>query len=80
MQTMTKPHGEKASAILRINPVDGSKDGGYHKIEESMKNLPGVSKARINYVSNTIEVNYDPEKVTLEKIREELRNLGSRPV
>jgi len=73
---MAKSHREKASAILRINPVqDSKKDGGYLMIQESIKNLPGVSSTRINYVTCTIEINYDPEKLSLDKIKETLRNL-----
>ena len=74
---MAKSHMEKASAILRINRVNGQKAEDHRKIEETMKNLPGISKVRINYVTSTIKVNYDPEKLTLEKIKETLRTLGN---
>jgi copper chaperone CopZ len=73
---MVKPRG-KARAILRIDQHHISKDVAYSKIEDSIKNLPGVSRARINYVTSTVEVDYDPEKLTLEKIRETLQTLSN---
>jgi copper chaperone CopZ len=74
---MTKLQKEKASAILRISQSHGFKnDGGYQEIEKSIKKLPGVLKARINYTTGTIEINYNPGELTLDKIKETLRTLG----
>lgn len=75
MATMASSSPRKdASAILKIRHSEGQ-DVQYSQIEESVKSLPGVSKARINYVTATIEVHYNPELVTLDKIRDTLRTL-----
>jgi copper chaperone CopZ len=67
---------KKAIAILNVH-IDYPNGTNYRKIEESMKNLPGVTKTRMNYVAGAIELNYDPAKVTLERIKEKLRNVES---
>jgi len=68
----------KARAILKIQHLQNSKNVGYGEIEEFVKNLPGVSKARVNYVTGTIEVAYDPKKLTVDKIKEIIQSLENR--
>ncbi len=69
------PESEKARgrAVLQITS-DREKLQNYDKIEESVKELDGVTKAEINPVMNVIKVEYDPKKLTLEQIRRMLHS------
>ena len=44
------------------------------EIEDLVKKLDGVYNTRLNHVTGKIEVNYDPGKLTLDKIRERILN------
>ncbi len=62
-----------ASAILRI-VTKNSKEEPHKGIEERLMTMEGVSNVRINYVTETVAVEYDSRKVTLAEIRKKLRN------
>jgi Heavy-metal-associated domain len=64
----------KASAILRVNENHNLKEKDLHEIEDSLKKLIGVYSTRLNYVSGKVEVIYDPEKLTLDEIKEKIRS------
>lgn len=63
----------KAIAIIRM-PLNNQPGHSlkYAEIEDSLKGLNGVANAQINHVANTVRVEYDPEKLTLESIRKRL--------
>lgn len=66
---MSEPQVNRGRAILRLS-VDAELD--YEKIKVSLKKLRGITDVSINQVTNVVKVEYDPNKLTLEKIREEL--------
>ena len=47
-----------------------------HAIEGAVGKLEGVNSVRVDIPSKTVDINYDPEKVTLTKIEEVLDDVG----
>ena len=47
-----------------------------HAIEGAVGELEGVNSIRVDIPSKTVDINYDPEKVTLTKIEEVLDDVG----
>lgn len=45
-------------------------------IDMDLEELEGVKKARTSYAKQETEVEFDPEKVTLEKIIETIKKTG----
>jgi copper chaperone CopZ len=49
-------------------------------IERKLRNLPGIEDPVVNYVTDSVWVNYDPEHLTAEDIRTFIRKLGYEAV
>ncbi len=47
-----------------------------HAIEGAVEKLEGVNSVKVDIPSKTVDINYDPEKVTLTKIEEVLDDVG----
>ena len=47
-----------------------------HAIEGAVGKLEGVSKVHVEIPTRTVHIDYDPRKVTLEKIEEVLDDTG----
>ena len=47
-----------------------------HAIEGTIGKLEGVNSVKVDIPSKTVDINYDPEKVTLTKIEEVLDDVG----
>ena len=47
-----------------------------HAIEGAVGKLAGVNSVKVDIPSKTVDINYDPEKVTLTKIEEVLDDVG----
>ena len=47
-----------------------------HAIEGAVGKLEGVTSVKVDIPSKTVDINYDPEKVTLTKIEEVLDDVG----
>lgn len=47
-----------------------------HAIEGAVGELEGVNSVKIDIPSKRVDINYDPEKVTLTKIEEVLDDVG----
>jgi len=47
-----------------------------HAIEGAVGELEGVTSVKVDIPSKTVDINYDPEKVTLTKIEEVLDDVG----
>lgn len=45
-------------------------------VENTVRNLTGVSEASVNFASNTLTVVYDPQKINLRQIREAVQSSG----
>lgn len=41
-------------------------------VGDALLGLPGIKEYRVNSVNRTVKIEFDPEKVTLEQIREKL--------
>ena len=47
-----------------------------HAIEGAVGKVEGVNSVKVDIPSKTVDINYDPEKVTLTKIEEVLDDVG----
>ena len=47
------------------------------QIEAQLRKMKGIKEVKINHVSHTVKIHYDPSVVTIEKIRTVLKNAGS---
>ena len=47
-----------------------------HAIEGAVGKLEGVNSVKVDIPSKTVDINYNPEKVTLTKIEEVLDDVG----
>ncbi|TMC85613.1 MAG: heavy-metal-associated domain-containing protein [Chloroflexi bacterium] len=47
-----------------------------HAIKGAVGKLEGVNSVKVDIPSKTVDINYDPEKVTLTKIEEVLDDVG----
>ncbi|MEG1905058.1 MAG: heavy metal translocating P-type ATPase [Bacteroidales bacterium] len=45
-------------------------------VEEHVRKLPGVGSASVNFASNTLQVEFDPKKITLQQLQQEVRSIG----
>lgn len=45
-------------------------------IERKLRKLAGIKNVSVNYVTDTVLVNYDPRRLTTEEIRSFIRGLG----
>lgn len=48
----------------------------YNTIEKSLSKIKGIKLARVNLGENEVLINYDENKVELEKIRNAIRKAG----
>ena len=74
LSTLPKKAG---TLILRLDfPQEGHSD--YDKIQSSLSGLDGVLNTEINYLTHTIKIEFDPQKLTIEEIQKELRDVRAR--
>ncbi|MEG2947598.1 MAG: heavy metal translocating P-type ATPase, partial [Bacteroidales bacterium] len=45
-------------------------------VEEHVRKLAGVKSASVNFASNTLQVEFDPKKITLQQLQQEVRSIG----
>lgn len=45
-------------------------------VEEHVRKLPGVKNASVNFASNTLQVEFDPKEITLQRLQQEVRSIG----
>lgn len=64
MNTCTLPVLEMSCAVCAAN------------VENKVKSLPGVIRASVNFAANTLQLEYDPEKIGLEQVRDAIRSIG----
>lgn len=65
-----------AVALLKIRSILGSNATRSIELEEYLKRLRGVLNAKINFVTDTVEISYDPDQITIEKIKGSLKKPG----
>lgn len=61
-------------AIITVTGLDCA-DCAHH-VQEGVRSLPGVSDAQLNFTTARLKVRFDPERVTLEAIYEEIQRFG----
>ena len=79
-QEQRKPTSElkaEARAILSYLRLDMSSPP--RQIETRLRKMKGIKEVTINLVSHTVKIRYDPNIVTIEKIRAFLRKPVSHP-
>lgn len=64
LETKTLPVLEMSCAVCAGN------------VENTIKNLPGVQEASVNFAANQLSVRYDPSVVTLQKMQAAVRAAG----
>ncbi len=74
MTTTTESRKVTAQAIFSLFNLGCSSCSAI--IERKLKKVPGVNDVTVNYVTDTVLVNYDNDRVTTEEIREFMRKLG----
>ena len=47
-----------------------------NNVENTMKGLPGVEEASVNFAANTLSVKYHPSLITPQKMREAVQEAG----
>ncbi len=67
--------GDRGVAILRMNTNSIDHGIDYTEVESALRHLDGVTNAIINHVENTIKVEFDPRKLTLEEVRNRLKEV-----
>jgi Cu+-exporting ATPase len=45
-------------------------------IDLSLEDIPGIISIETNYAKSTSKIIFDPEKINLKKIKEEIKKLG----
>lgn len=77
--TAIEPLPTKASTLkMRVEGMDCSACA--LKIENALKRLPGVSDININYGTETLVLNHDPDWSSRQAIEDKVRDLGYTPL
>ena len=65
-----------ASGTIRFGSGDELQESGNNmgQARDAIVKLNGVSKVEINLVTHMFYVEYDPEKITFERIRKEVQS------
>jgi len=72
--TVTENERAKARAIFSIFNLGCSSCSVV--IERKLRKLAGIKNVSVNYVTDRVLVNYDPQRLTIEEIRSFIRELG----
>jgi len=64
-----------ASGTIRFGNEDQIQESGHHMEEtrDAITKLDGVLKVETNHVTRMFYVEYDPEKISIESIRKEVK-------
>ena len=74
LSTLSKKTG---TLILALEPPDGgSRD--YDKIREAISSLDGILITDVNYVTHVIKIEFDGEKLTINKIQDKLKKIQEK--
>jgi copper chaperone CopZ len=66
----------KATAILKIRGMDNP--GRAQQVRRAADQLDGVLRVDINYISDTVTIKYDADRLTLAQVAEPIRGINSR--
>lgn len=68
---------ENAKAVLRIPASEGKDYLIPSKIARILSGTEGIYDVAVNYVTNTVSLEYDQEKINLEEIRIKIVKIDS---
>ena len=71
---MTMKEASRAKGVFHIINLDCS--GCARIITKSLRKIDGVQGVNINYITDKVYVDYDPKKVSSEKIRKTIEKAG----
>jgi hypothetical protein len=67
---------KSAKAVLRLDGGTGSKkeEDPSHpaKVEQILEKTDGVFKVDVNHLTNTVSIEYDPKKISLDEIKQSI--------
>lgn len=66
----------KASAIISLANVGCSALPTL--IERELKNLHGIERVEVDYITDSVLVNFDPTTMSIEEVREYMKKLSLR--
>ena len=68
--------GKKNTASARFTVKGMSCGSCAERVENAIRQLPGISSVRVDLASGDVQVEHQPEKVTPEQIREKITAAG----
>ncbi len=68
----------KARAILRLQEKDDDDPVRGARVQQILNNTEGVFRADINHLTNILSVEYDPDKISLAKIKRSIAKTRPR--
>ncbi|MDA4132345.1 MAG: heavy-metal-associated domain-containing protein [Thaumarchaeota archaeon] len=60
-------------AISIFSIEDADRPGQAERVRKALKGMPGIRGVEINYLLDTAKVNYDPNKLSLARIKAALK-------
>ena len=63
----------RAKAILKLNGIGHNQSLDYEIIERSLSALSGILSVEINLVTNTVRVEFEQKKITIDELRKAVR-------
>ncbi|MDV3277166.1 MAG: heavy-metal-associated domain-containing protein [Nitrososphaerales archaeon] len=70
----TTETGNWATGVFNIDNLD--RQGRAAAIKKSLRKVDGVRRVSINYVTDNVHVDFDPRRVSPEKIRKMIETTG----
>ncbi|HKM75548.1 MAG TPA: heavy-metal-associated domain-containing protein [Candidatus Bathyarchaeia archaeon] len=69
---------KKSRALCTIRVWEVDDPGRLEKARKVVQNLKGVVKVQANYILHLLTVESDPEKITLDEIRNSVKKIGRK--
>lgn len=73
---MLLPNNTEAKSSKTSFSASITCDGCKNKIEKKMKDVDGVNSTEVDVETKTVNVDYDPEVITVAALKENVANLG----
>jgi hypothetical protein len=68
------PRSKSATAILHFHDSDSEDPSQPARAQQILNNTRGVLKVDINHLTNIVSVEYDPDQITLDKIKKLIKS------
>lgn len=63
----------KSKAILKLSEIGHDQTLDYAQIEKTLSSFDGIHSVRINAITNTVKIEYDQKRITIEELRSAVR-------